>query len=126
LATSAVIAVAFGLAFVLASGPSLALYGITLDRPGALMTQFFGAALIGIGIINWSARTAPDGGRAVILGNLVGDAIGFAVALTAELGGVANALGWLTVGLYLLLGAGFAYFQFIAPAGAVARASSSS
>ena len=126
LAISAVIAVAFGLAFVLVSATLLELYGITLDKPGTLVAQFFGAALIGIGIINWSARTAPDGGRSVILGNLVGDAVGFVIALLGELAGVANALGWSTVALYLVLGLAFAYFQFMAPLSSVARAPSRS
>jgi hypothetical protein len=42
----------------------------------------------------------------------IGDAIGFVVALIAQLGGVENELGWSTVAIYLLLAVGFGYFRF--------------
>ena len=48
------------------------------------------------------------------LGHLGGPA-GFVVSLIAQLGSVLNALGWLNVGIYLLLALGFAYFQFMSP-----------
>ena len=38
--------------------------------------------------------------------------IGFVVALQAQLGGLTNALGWLTVLIYGLFAVGFAYFLF--------------
>jgi hypothetical protein len=117
LAVSAVVAVLFGVAFVAVPGTTLSLYGVTLDKAGTLVAQFFGAALIGVGLINWSARSSPDGGRVVVLGNLVGDAVGFVVALLGQLAGIVNALGWSTVAIYLVLGLGFAYLQFMAPAG---------
>jgi hypothetical protein len=41
------------------------------------------------------------------------DAIGFIVTLLGQLAGLANALGWSSVALYLLFGLGFAYFQFM-------------
>jgi hypothetical protein len=117
---AAVIAAAFGIAFVVASGPLLALYGITLDKAGTLIAQLFGALLIGLAVVNWLARdmTDPQGQQAVVLGNLVGDAVGFVLILIGQLGGIANALGWVNVALYLLLALGFAYIQFMRPRGA--------
>jgi hypothetical protein len=51
----------------------------------------------------------------VVLGNLVGDAAGFVLALLGQLSGVGgvNQLGWSTVLIYLLFASGFAYFQFV-------------
>jgi hypothetical protein len=117
LLVAAVIGVVFGLAFLLASGPFAAIYGITLDKAGMLLAQLFGAALIAFGVLNWFARnvTDPEGRRAVILGNLTGDVIGFVVILLGQLSGISNALGWSSVGIYLLLALGFAYFQFMQP-----------
>jgi hypothetical protein len=65
-------------------------------------------------VLTWSVRNAPDSEarRAILLALLVGDAVGFIVALIGQLGGVVNALGWLTVVIYLLLAIGFAYFRF--------------
>ncbi|MBF8284526.1 MAG: hypothetical protein HW378_3441 [Anaerolineales bacterium] len=117
LTIAAVVAVVFGLAFVLVTGPLLSFYGITLDKAGTLVAQLFGAALIGFAVLNWFARGVTDreAQRAILLGNLASDTVGFVMALIGQLAGVANALGWSTVALYLLLALGFAYFQFMKP-----------
>jgi hypothetical protein len=117
LVVSAAVGVAFGVAFVLASGPLLSIYGITLDKAGTLIAQLFGALLIGIAVLNWLGRdlTDPQAQRAFVLGNLVGDVVGFVVILLGQLAGIANVLGWVNVAIYLLLALGFAYIQFMQP-----------
>jgi hypothetical protein len=117
LVVSAVIGAVFGLAFLVASGPFAAIYGITLDKPGMLLAQLFGAALIAFAVLNWFARnvTDPEARQAVVLANLTGDVIGFVVILIGQLVGIANSLGWSSVGVYLLLTLGFAYIQFMQP-----------
>jgi hypothetical protein len=117
LVVAAIIAAVFGVAFVIASGSLLALYGVTLDKAGTLVAQLFGALLIGLAVINWFARnvTDPEARQAVVLGNLAGDAVGFAVILIGQLAGITNALGWSSVAIYLLLALGFAYIQFMQP-----------
>ena len=117
LTIAAVVAVVFGLAFVLVTGPLLSFYGITLDKAGTLVAQLFGASLIGFAVLNWFARGVTDreARQAIVLANLASDTVGFVMALIGQLAGVANALGWSTVALYLLLALGFAYFQFMKP-----------
>jgi uncharacterized membrane protein YfcA len=117
LVVAAVIAAVFGVGFVVASGPVLAIYGITLDKAGTLVAQLFGALLISLAVVNWLARdvTDPEAQRALVLGNLAGDAVGFVVILIGQLAGIANAVGWSSVAIYLLLALGFAYFQFMQP-----------
>jgi hypothetical protein len=117
LVVAAVIGAVFGVGFVVASGPLLAIYGITLDKAGTLVAQLFGAALISLAVLNWLARnvTGPEARRAVVLANLAGDVVGFVVILLGQLAGVANALGWSNVAIYLLLALGFAYVQFMEP-----------
>jgi hypothetical protein len=117
LTIAAVVAVVFGLAFVLVTGPLLSFYGITLDKAGSLVAQLFGASLIGFAVLNWFARGVTDreARQAILLANLASDTVGFVMALIGQLAGVANALGWSTVALYLLLALGFAYFQFMKP-----------
>ena len=117
LTISAVVAVVFGLAFVLVTGPLLSVYGITLDKAGTLVAQLFGASLLGFAVLNWFARGVTDreARQAILLANLASDTVGFVMALIGQLAGVANALGWSTVALYLLLALGFAYFQFMKP-----------
>ena len=117
LVVAAVIGAVFGIAFVVASAPLLSIYGITLDKAGTLVAQLFGGALIALAVINWFARnvTDPEARQAVIFGNLAGDVVGFVVILLGQLAGIANAVGWSSVAIYLLLALGFAYVQFMQP-----------
>jgi uncharacterized membrane protein YfcA len=117
LGIAAVIGAVFGIGFVVASGPLLSIYGITLDKAGTLVAQLFGGALIALAVINWFARnvTDPEARQAVVFGNLAGDVVGFVVILLGQLAGIANAVGWSSVAIYLLLALGFAYVQFIQP-----------
>lgn len=117
LMVAAALGAVFGVGFVVASGPLLSIYGITLDKAGTLVAQLFGAALISLAVLNWFARTVtePEARRAVVLGNLAGDVVGFVVILLGQLAGIANALGWSNVAIYLLLALGFAYIQFTEP-----------
>jgi hypothetical protein len=112
----AIIVAVFGVGFVLIPAQVMSIYSVTLNPGGTFMTQLFGAAFILLGILLWFARNAARSEvalKALVLAITIGDAIGFVIALLAQLGGVANALGWVTVALYLLLALGFGYFQFI-------------
>jgi hypothetical protein len=112
----AVIVFVFGIGFLLIPTKIMSLYGVTLSQGGAVMTQFFGAAFILLGVVLWSARNAPRSEvalQAIVLAIVIGDTIGFIVALLAQLNGVMNLLGWGNVALYLLLAIGFGYFQFV-------------
>ncbi len=115
LIVDAVVGFVLGVAFVFATGPLLSVYGITLDTAGTLVAQLFGAVVIGFATLNWLARnvTDPETRQAVVYGNLVGYVIGFVVILIGQLGGIANAVGWSTVAIYLLFALGFAYVQFM-------------
>ena len=114
---NAIVAVVFGIAFVLVPAQSVSFYGVAADEPLKLTAQLFGAALIGFALLTWFARNATesDARKAIVLALFISDGIGFVVSLIAQLGGVLNALGWLNVGIYLLLALGFAYFQFMSP-----------
>jgi hypothetical protein len=116
----AAISAIFGLAFVLMPEASLALYGITLGPGGVLIARLFGAALLEFALLSWLARNAGDSEarKAIILAVVIGEAVGFIVALLGQLSGEVNALGWSTVAVYLLLALGFGYFQFMKPGAA--------
>ncbi len=111
---NALVALAFGAAFVLMPARLLACYGISLTLGGILIARLFGAALLGFGTLTWLARNAAesDALRAIVLALFLGDAVGFIVALQGQLSGTVNALGWSTVALYLLFTLGYGYFQY--------------
>lgn len=112
-----VLALAFGLAFLLVPGPLASLYGVTLDSAGILIARFYGSGLIHIGLLALLARniTHAQAQQPIVLAYFIGLAIGFIVALLGQLSGLLNPLGWSTVAIYLFLALGYGYFQFIKP-----------
>jgi hypothetical protein len=109
---NAIVAVLFGLGFVLVPEPLLASYGVELSEAGLFVARLLGTAFIAFALISWLIKDSPGSSelRAVILAFFVSDLIGFVLSLIFQLQGVANALGWSTVLIYLLLGVGFGYF----------------
>jgi hypothetical protein len=107
----------YGIALLVATDPILDLYGITPNPEGAYMARWFGVDLLAIGLTTWLARDAADSaaGQAIARALAITYAIGVALALWGTLFGPFNALGWIAVGLNLLLGSGFAWSQLIRP-----------
>lgn len=114
MAVAAVLALVFGLAFLLIPARLLDLYGIGTDEVGLYLARYVGSTYIGIGLIAWLARNAPEGPalRAVITGSFVLSAIGLVIAVFDALSGLGNALTWLTVAVYVFLAVGFGYLLF--------------
>lgn len=111
---TSIIAFVFGVLFVIIPTPLYSLYGIESNMVLNYMGELFGAALIAVGLISWLSRniTNPEALKAVTLSFFIADGIGFIIALIGQLNNVVNALGWLTVVIYLLLSLGFGYFRF--------------
>ena len=115
---NAIATILFGIGSVLAPHTLVNLFGSTFNPAGALMMQYGGTWLIGIGLLAWFARNSADSDarRAIVLAFLICYSIAFIVALLAQLNNVLNAFGWGTVALNLVLAAGYGYFQFSRPA----------
>jgi len=109
-----VIAIIFGVLFVIIPEDVLSLYGVGAGMQINFMAQLFGAALIGIGLITWNARNSDNSTarKAIIFSLFIADVIGFVVSLIAQLNSVVNTLGWITVIIYLVLAIGFGYLHF--------------
>jgi hypothetical protein len=105
----------YGVALLVATGPLLELYGITPNPEGTYMARWFGLGLLAMGLSTWLARDAADsaGGQAISQALTVTYGIGVVLALWGTLFGPFNALGWIAVGLNLLLGSGFAWSQLM-------------
>ena len=113
-----VIALGFGLAFLFAPRPMLALYGVAADAGIVLMSRFFGAALVQLGMVLYLIRDVGDlrTQRGVIIGSFLGSVAGLVVALTGQFWGVVNQFGWSSVAIYGLLTLGYGSFMFGRPA----------
>jgi hypothetical protein len=122
---NAAIAAGYGVALLVATGPILDIYGITPNSEGVYMARWFGLGLLGIGLVTWLARDVADsaGGQAITRALAVTYGIGVLLALWGTLFGPFNALGWIAVGLNLLLGSGFAYALLISTRTASAASS---
>ena len=109
-----IIVTVFGVLFVVIPTTVYSFYGIESFPALTYMSQLFGAALLAIGLISWQSRNAADSDarKAIIFSFFIADGVGFIVALIGQLNNVVNALGWGTVAIYLLLSAGFGYFNF--------------
>jgi hypothetical protein len=105
LTITAVVAVLYGLAFVLIPDSINALYGVPSAPHTALYTRFFGSALLGFGVVNWFAKDfrSWDAIRGVLMGTAVTTAIGGLIALFAVVTGLSNAMTWTSVLVYALL-----------------------
>jgi len=112
-----IICFVYGIILVLTPATMLSLHSVTQGAGEKLMGQYFGSALLAIGLLTWFARNVVDSEaqRAIILSLLISDVIGAIVSVLGTVSGVMNAVGWSAVGIYSLLALGYAYFQFKKP-----------
>lgn len=113
LKVAGILGVLFGLCFLFAPAFGLSQYGVTTDAAGLFMTQFFGAAILQLGLVFLFLNDLPASSISrVALGACLGELAGLSVALRLQLSGQINALGWSSVAIYALLALAFARFAF--------------
>lgn len=112
-----IVALSYGISFLVLTSTILKLYGITQGPAENLLGQYFGVALVAIGLITWLAREITDTQtqRAMITSLLISDLIGIIVSVSGVLSGVMGTFGWSAVAIYVLFSLGYAYFQFNKP-----------
>jgi|SRR5689334_306474 hypothetical protein len=111
LAVSAVLAFIFGVALLFASSSFYAPMGIVVTPAIAVTAQAQGAILVGLGLLNWTARSLSDRAvRPVLLGNLVVQVLSFAVIARALVLQIVPSQNAAALVIHTLLGIGFAYF----------------
>lgn len=117
LIAAAILALGYGIGLILMPVFMNTTYGLGTSPSELLLSRFFGVELLVLGVISWMEKDfSLANARPLILGSLIGDAIGATFALLGTLNGVMNTTGWLAFAIYFLLTLGFAYFQFMAPA----------
>lgn len=109
LTIAAIVAILYGIGFVLIPGNVVLLFGGPPEPHVKLNLQFCGAALLAWGVIGWFARDFRDWAavRGVLIGSVVGYVVLLLVNLWGTMQGLLNALVWSStiVLLLLLLGA---------------------
>ena len=116
-AINTIVCLVYGIILVLTPATMLSLHGIAQDPGERLMAQYFGSALIAIGLLTWFARNVADSEAqgAIILALLISNVIGIVISVLGTVSGPMNAVGWSAVAIYVLLALGFGYFQFMKP-----------
>lgn len=117
LLAAGLLALFFGLGFLLIPRTLLPIYGVTPEPTIVLMARFFGSALVQLGSMLYLIRDVSDitTRRGVVIGSFLGSLAGFVVSLTAQFWGLLNSFGWSTVVIYGLLLAGYGFFVFGSP-----------
>jgi hypothetical protein len=108
---TALIALIFGLGFILGPQFTIGLYGNSLDEVGLFVARYLGAALLGYAFLAWLNRNAASKGT--LGGFFAAMVLGLAVSLYDAFAGMHNALVWLNVVIYFILAVGFGYFAFM-------------
>jgi hypothetical protein len=117
LLVKSIICIVFGIGFAVVPVAVCSIYAITPDPDGLIMTRFFGAAFLGIGLILWFCRNADVNTlKGITLSLCIADTVGFIAALLGQLSGNVNAVGWVNVALWLIFALGLGYFRFLKPA----------
>ena len=114
LTLKAVVSIVFGILFLLIPAGTMTILGVSLGAGGIFMTRYFGVGMLGIGLIcafyrNSDRNTLVD----ILLALFIADTVGFIVALSGQLSGLVNPLGWVIVLLWLFFAAGLGYFSFV-------------
>jgi hypothetical protein len=107
---------AFLLGAVFLVVPALAIgqFGVDSYNSTRLMAQFFGAAMLALGLLLWFARDAASEvtQRRMAIAMLVGALAGLFVTVLGAFTGTLRSNGWLAIVAYLLLGLGYALLLF--------------
>ena len=106
-----IVSLPFGIGSAFAPRLFVSLFGATLTPAGALMMQYGGAWLIGLGLLTWFTRNAAESetGRGIAQALLVAYIVALAASLLGQLGGALNLLGWMPVLIQAFFSAGFGY-----------------
>jgi hypothetical protein len=115
-----VIAILYGLGFLIVPGPILAVLDVQLPEEGLLVARFFGAHLMALGVIDVLARESLDAPapqenarNAIVSGNVISSALSALLALWGVFGGLTNELGWGNVVLTALIAVAWTYTGFL-------------
>ncbi len=116
---AAILAIIYGIGFLAIPANLLVLYGAPAQPEPRLVltTQYFGAALLGLGLMLWFVRDCKETAtvRGVLIGNVISDVVGFLVTGWGMIQGLLNATAWSSLVVYALLALGALYLLLASP-----------
>ena len=107
----------FGIGSVLMPHMFVSLFGASLGPAGAVMMQYGGAWLIGIGLLTWFTRNALGSrterskvDRSITWALMITYLVALVVSVLGQLAGALNVLGWMPVVIQTFFTASFGYW----------------
>lgn len=112
---NALIAVAFGVGFLILPSRVLNQFDVDDYASTRMVAQFFGTAMLALGLLLWFAKDVSEAGtqKGMGIALLVGSVGGLLVTFLGTTSRVMRSSGWLMMLIYLLLGLGYAYLVFL-------------
>ena len=116
---NALVAFALGVAFLFMPVRALDFFGTETYESTQLVGQFFGSAMIAIGLVLWFAKDVSDPAaqRGIGIALLVSAVIGLIVNVIgiSPASGVIRNNGWMSIIVYVLFALGYAFMVFMKP-----------
>ena len=111
------VAFLLGAAFLFVPTLAIKEFGVDNYASTKMLAEFFGTALLALGLLLWFAKDVTDEGvlRGMGVALLIGDIAGLVVAVLGTAGGTLRSNGWLAMVVYALFGLGSAYLVFLRP-----------
>ena len=102
----------FGLGFLFVPSLIVGLFGVTLDSTSTALARLFGSALICFPVLLWFARKShqTEFKKGAVYSLITYYLISTILLVVARLARLMNALGWIAVGIHIILLAWFGYF----------------
>ena len=116
---NALVAVVFGLGFLIKPDIALPLLGVTEQYASTVWAaRFFGSAMLALGLVLWFAKDADANvqkgmGWALLISTLVGLVVTLAATFASN--AVLRQNAWIPVVIYILFGLGYGFMIFLQP-----------
>ena len=114
---NAFIAILLGLSFLVVPGRILGQFGVDEYAATLLISQFFGTAMLGLGLLLWFAKDVADANlqKGMGIALLVGTVAGLLITVMGTTSGVLRTNWWIAMVVYAILGGAYAYLLFQKP-----------
>lgn len=116
---NAILAALVGLAFLFVPTMALKQLGVELYASTRLAVQFFGTAMLALGLLLWFAKDVADANlqKGMGISLLVATIAGLVISVIgiSSASGVIRSNGWIIVLLYALFALGYGFLAFLQP-----------
>jgi len=114
---NAFLAALLGLGFLIVPGRILSQFGVDGYAATKLISQFFGTAMLGLGLLLWFARDVTEANlqKGMGIALLVGAAAGLIITVMGTISGILRANWWIAMVVYAILAVAHGYLVFQKP-----------